>query len=223
LSYCYASFMAYETRFTITPHILLKLLKQIASFREKIITATLQVSWISRPVFATLSLLGVFILGSGPVRGDEAWVTYQLPAVVSFSLSTPAVLQKLEGRDEWRATDEDGRLYGVGMGYYTEPRKITSPEPFMRMMINSLAANLKAQVAYSYFFKYQYAPACEFKLVDVANHQVAAGRYFLVHQWFYFLNYTTSDKTFDVKGMKRFFESFQMINPALKDFQPISE
>ena len=37
--------MAYEPRFTITPHIL-KLLEEIASFREKIMTATLQVSWI---------------------------------------------------------------------------------------------------------------------------------------------------------------------------------
>jgi hypothetical protein len=119
--------------------------------------------------------------------------------------------------------DSEGRLYGVGMGYYTEPQKITNPIPFMRMMINRLAANLKSQVAYSYFFKYQFAPACEFKLVDMTNHQVAAGRYFLVKQWFYFLNYTTSDKTFEVKDMKKFFESFQMVNPALKAFQPITE
>src|SRR5258708_18578035 len=37
--------MAYEPLFTITPHIL-KLLEEIASFREKIMTATLQVPWI---------------------------------------------------------------------------------------------------------------------------------------------------------------------------------
>src|ERR1700690_773937 len=37
--------MAYEPQFTVTPHIL-KLLEEIASFREKIMTATLQVSWI---------------------------------------------------------------------------------------------------------------------------------------------------------------------------------
>ncbi len=167
--------------------------------------------------------LWALILGSGIARGEEPWVTFRLSSDISFSVSTPVKLQKLEGKDEWRATDVDDRLYSVGMGYYTEPQKITNPEPFMRMMINRLASNMKAQVAYSYFFKYQHAPACEFKLVDLAGHRVAAGRYFLVRQWFYYLDYTTSDKTFDVKGMKKFFESFQMINPALKTFQPISE
>ena len=178
---------------------------------------------VAKSATTVFCLLSVFALGSGHARGDESWATFRLPADVSFSVSAPVTLQKLEGRDEWRATDADGRLYGVGMGYYTEPQKITNPIPFMRMMIDRLATNLKARVAYSYFFKYQFAPACEFKLVDVENHQIAAGRYFLVHQWFYFLNYTTSDKTFDVNGMKKFFESFQMFNPGLKSFQPISE
>ena len=91
------------------------------------------------------------------------------------------------------------------------------------MMIQRLAAQTHSRVAYSWFFKYQYAPACEFKLVDLEDHQVAAGRYFLVHQWFYFLDYTTSDKSFDVRGMKKFFESFRIINPGLKDYAPITE
>src|SRR5580658_4666219 len=37
--------MAYEPLFTVTPH-LLKLLEEIASFREKILAATIQVPWI---------------------------------------------------------------------------------------------------------------------------------------------------------------------------------
>src|SRR5665811_1885610 len=37
--------MAYEPLFTITPH-LLKLLEEIATFREKILAATIQVPWI---------------------------------------------------------------------------------------------------------------------------------------------------------------------------------
>jgi len=37
--------MAYEPLFTITPH-LLKLLEDIASLREKILAATIQVPWI---------------------------------------------------------------------------------------------------------------------------------------------------------------------------------
>jgi len=37
--------MAYEPLFTVTPH-LLNLLEEIASFREKILAATIQVPWI---------------------------------------------------------------------------------------------------------------------------------------------------------------------------------
>jgi hypothetical protein len=108
------------------------------------------------------------------------------------------------------------------MGYYTQPPKITNPETFMRMMVNRLAANTKTKLAYIWFFKYQYVPACEFKLVDLNNHQIGVGRYFLVHQWFYFLHFTASDQTFDPKLSKKYFESFRMINPDLKDFLPES-
>jgi hypothetical protein len=167
--------------------------------------------------------LGILTLGLSAAFGEEPWAVYQPPGPESFSVSTPVKLQKREGQDEWRATDGAGRLYSVGLGYYTLPSRITNPQTFMTMMVNRLAANTKSRVAYNFFFKYQYAPACEFKLVDLQGHQVAAGRYFLVHQWFYFLDYTTSDKTFDVKVMKRFFESFKMVNPGLKDFQPLSE
>lgn len=162
------------------------------------------------------------MLGVGAVFGEEPWVVYQPPADESFSVSTPVKLEKLEKRDEWRAVDAQGRTYSAGFGYYTKPQKITEPESFMRMMVNRLAANTHSKIAYCWFFKYQYVPACEFKLVDAGDHQTAAGRYFLVHQWFYFLDYAAADQTFDVRPMKKFFESFRIVNPALKDFLPDS-
>jgi hypothetical protein len=170
-----------------------------------------------------LFLMVFLAMGLGAAFGEEPWMVYQPPGPESFSVSTPVKLQKREGQDEWRATDGAGRLYSVGLGYYTLPARITNSRAFMNMMINRLAADMKSRVAYSVFFKYQYAPACEFKLVDLQGHQVAAGRYFLVHQWFYFLDYTTSDKAFDVKAMKKFFESFRMVNPGLKDLQPLTD
>jgi hypothetical protein len=174
-------------------------------------------------VLGVLFLLGLFALGSNTAFGEEPWMVYQPPGPESFSVSAPVKLQKSEGQDEWHAMDDAGRIYSVGLGYYTLPSRITNPQGFMTMMVNRLAAHMKSRVAYSFFFKYQYVPACEFKLVDLQGHQVAAGRYFLVHQWFYFLDYNTPDKAFDIKSMKRFFESFKMVNPGLKDFQPPSE
>ncbi len=148
------------------------------------------------------------------------WVPLRPPSPVTFSISMPSPAHQLGDRDEWRAADAAGSLYNAGFGYYTQPQRITSPEAFMRMMVNRLALHLQSKIAYLFFFKYQYAPACEFKLVDLANHQVGAGRYFLVNQWFYFLEVTAAQKDFNPASVKRFFESFRMINPQLKDFQP---
>jgi len=149
-----------------------------------------------------------------------SWVFLRPPLSFSFSVSMPAPPQKSEKRDEWRAEDSDGRVYSAAQGYYTEPQKIVNPDGFMRMMANRLAANTGSKIAYFWTFKYQYVPACEFKLVDLQNHRVGVGRYFLVNQWFYFLDVTSFDRDFDPKPAKKFFESFRIINPQLKDFQP---
>ena len=117
----------------------------------------------------------------------------------------PSEAHKLQGRDEWRATDPDGSIYSTAFGYYTEPQRIADPEVFMRMMVNRLAANTQSKIAYLFFFKYQDVPACEFKLVDLAHHRVGAGRYFLVHQWFYYLDLSAMDKDFKVDQAKKFF------------------
>jgi hypothetical protein len=154
------------------------------------------------------------------VWGEPPWADLKPPASISFSVSMPSAAHKVEGRDEWRALDEAGSVYSAGYGYYTEPQRIADPEAFMRMMVNRLAANTQSKIAYLFFFKYQYVPACEFKLVDLANHRVGAGRYFLVNQWFYFLDLSAADKDFKPERAKKFFESFQIINPQLKDFEP---
>ncbi len=157
--------------------------------------------------------------GLSPARAQGDWETFQPPLPVSFSVQMPAPPQKLGNQTEWRAQDAEGRVYTVAFGYYTEP-KITDPNAFMKMMVARLSANTGSKTAYTWFFKYQYAPACEFKLVDVGNHQVGVGRYFLLNQWFYFLDITAPDQDFDADGAKQFFDSFRMINPALKGFQP---
>ena len=166
-----------------------------------------------------LLILTISTLGGGSAAAGETWVPLQPPASVSFSVLMPAGPQKIKDHDEWRAVDGAGGTYTVVMGYYTEPR-ITQPEAFMRMMVGRLAVNTRSKVVYTWFFKQQYAPACEFKLMDRENHRVAVGRYFLIHQWFYLLDYTTSDKSLDQKGVEKFFGSFRIINPQLEDLRP---
>jgi hypothetical protein len=170
-------------------------------------------------------LLFLIILALGPclASAEETWLVFQPPGPISFSISMPGHPEKQGGQDEWRARDHSGREYSGARGYYTEPTRIKDPEAFMRMMVERLAAASQSKLAYFWPLKYQDVPACEFKLVDLKRHQVAVGRYFLVNQWFYFIDYTTSDKAFDFKSMKKFFDSFKMINPELKDFQPESE
>ncbi len=148
------------------------------------------------------------------------WVLLRPRLPVTFSVSMPSPAHRLGDLDEWRAVDAAGSLYNAGFVYYTQPQRITDPEAFMRMMVNREAAKLQSKIAYLFFFKHQYAPACEFKLVDLAHHQVGVARYFLVNQWFYFLEVTASQKDFNLASVRRFFESFRMINPQLKDFQP---
>lgn len=166
-----------------------------------------------------LALTALYAAGLSPASAQEDWVTFQPPFPVSFSVQMPVQPQRMGNQTEWRAQDAEGRVYTTAFGYYTQP-KITDPNAFMKMMVERLSANTGSKIAYTWFFKYQYAPACEFKLVNAANRQVGVGRYFLLNQWFYFLDITSSDQDFDADGAKQFFDSFRMINPALKDFQP---
>jgi hypothetical protein len=167
-----------------------------------------------------LTLLLAFFTAIPLTAADkETWTTFQPPYPITFSALFPVPPDRREGKDEWRAMDSSGRVYSAGYGLYTEPQ-ITNPRSFMEKTITALARNTHAQVTYRWFFKYQKVPACEFKLVHAKEHQVAVTRYFLVNQWFYYLDYVTSDKDKDLTGMKKFFESFQILNPGLKDFSP---
>jgi hypothetical protein len=152
------------------------------------------------------------------LEAEAQWQELKPPYPVTFSVLMPGKPEKVAGdKSEWRSLDHQGNVYSVSCGLYTQPR-IDDPNAWMLKTIQALARSTHSKVAYQNFFKYQKVPACEFKLVNMEDHRVAVTRYFLVKQWFYFLDYVATKDTLDVKPMERFFNSFQIINAQLKDF-----
>ena len=163
----------------------------------------------------SLFLTALALVFPSSVQADSNWKNLVPINPTLFSVSMPGNPEKQGERTEWRSEDDEQRVYSVGYGLYTEPQ-IKDANAFMQKISLVLAHNTGSKVAYLWFFKQQGAPACEFKLVNTENQLVTVMRYFLVNQWFYFVSYTTSIKSFDMDRMKKFHASFQMINPALK-------
>lgn len=166
---------------------------------------------MKRPRFQAL-LIPLFLFGQ--LSAAETWTLVKPAVRVTFSVLMPTQAVKQSGKDEWRSQDEAGCVYTATMGFYVEP-KIKDTDEFMKTFIANLAQNTQSRVAYSWFFKAQHAPACEFKLMKKGDNRLSVIRYFLVGQYFYLLDYVATTESFNLKNMKKFFDSFQMFNPEL--------
>lgn len=144
----------------------------------------------------------------------ETWTLLRPAARVTFTVLMPAPAEKQGDKSEWRCQDRSGNLYTAAMGYYAEP-KITDADGFIRKFVAQLASQTQCRVAYTWFYKQQRAPACEFKLVKEGDPRLTVIRYVLVGQYFYLLSYVATSESLDMKAMKKFFDSFRMFNPEL--------